>query len=105
MIDMKNFEPVYADAEEKFVKAVVLHGKNGDKYVYSKKEATEADKIDADTLLELLHKGVIISYEGAFYVPVLYKKSAGVTTLTIATKIATGASTAIEMNSKEFSED
>lgn len=105
MNDLKKYTKVYADAEEKFVKNIVLYGKNSDKYIYSAKEATENDKIDAETLLELLHKGVIVSYEDAFYIPVLYKNSAGVTTLTIATKIATGASTAMELNSKEFSED
>lgn len=105
MNDLKKYTKVYADAEEKFVKNIVLYGKNSDKYIYSAKEATENDKIDAETLLELLHKGVIVSYEDAFYIPVLYKNSAGVTTLTIATKIATGASTAVELNSKEFSED
>lgn len=105
MNDFKKYTKIYADAEEKFVKNVVLYGKTGDKYIYSAKEATEKDKIDAETLLDLLHKGVIVSYADAFYIPVLYKISAGVTTLTIATKIATGASTAVELNSEEFSEE
>lgn len=104
MVDMKQFTKIYADAEEKFVKNVILYGKNGDKYLYSDVDMTENGKIDADTMMELLQKGVLIKYEDAMYVPVFYKKSGSITTVTIATKIATGASTAVEFNSKEYSD-
>ena len=57
MTDYRNFDVVYADAEEKYVKTVVLYAKTSDNYVYSKAAAAEGDKIDKDTLLELCKKG------------------------------------------------
>lgn len=105
MIDMRKFEKIYADAEEKFVKAVVLFGKNSDDYLYSASTCTENDKIDKDTLMELLKKGVVVSYENAFYQPIFFKENAGAVEVTIATAIGSGSSTAVLFYSKEHSAD
>lgn len=68
---------IYADSEEKFVKAVVLYGKTSNDYLHMTPECTEEDKLDKDTLMTLVHKGVIIKYDDAFYAPVAYKENAG----------------------------
>lgn len=104
MMDFRNYDVVYADAEEKFVKSVILYGKSGDNYIYSKSAATENDKIDKDALMELMKKGVVVSYEGAFHVPVIFKDETTEVSVTIATAIATGASTSVVLYSKEHSE-
>lgn len=105
MINYRDYTVVYADADEKYVKNVVLFGKSSDDYIYSAKECAEDQKIDKTTLMDLLHKGVVISYENAFYTPVFYKENAGAVEITIATAIATGASTAVVLHSSEYSEE
>lgn len=104
MMDYRSYDVVYADAEEKFVKTVMLYGKSGDDYVYAKSTTAEDDKIDKDTLMELLKKGVIVSYEGAFYTPVIFKDETTKVSLTIATAIASESSTSVVLYSKEHSE-
>ena len=98
---MANIQYIYADAEEKYVKAALLYGKNADNYVYSTSACAAEDKIDKDTLLNLCKKGVVVSYNDAFYQPVSFKDdtSAGCTSLTI----LTAASTLTTLNSKEYS--
>lgn len=105
MMDYRKYDVVYADAEEKYLKNIILYGKSGDNYLYAASGATEQDKIDKDTMMELLKKGVIVSYEGAFYTPVIFKDETTKASVTIATAIATGASTAVVLYSKEHSED
>lgn len=96
---MANIQYIYADAEEKYVKVALLYGKSADNYVYSASACAAEDKIDKDTLLNLCKKGVIVSYNGAFYQPVSFKDdtSAGCTSLSI----LTAASTLTTLNSKE----
>ena len=100
---MANIQYIYADSEEKYVKAALLYGKNADNYVYSTSACAAEDKIDKDTLLNLCKKGVIVLYEGAFYYPVSFKddSSAGCTSLSI----LTAASTLTTLNSEEYSAD
>lgn len=94
MTDYRNFDVVYADAEEKYVKTVVLYAKTSDDYVYKAAGATEKDKIDKDTLLDLCKKGVMVILDGVYYVPSQFADKTTHTTLTI------GASTVL--NSKEY---
>ena len=94
MTDYRNFDVVYADAEEKYVKTVVLYAKTSDDYVYKAAGATEQDKIDKDTLLDLCKKGVMVVLDGVYYVPSQFKDATTYTTLTI------GESTVL--NSKEY---
>lgn len=94
MMDFRGFDVVYADAEEKFIKTIILYGKTSDNFVYSKSAMTEGDKIDKDTLMELLKKGVIVSYNNEFYTPVKFADKTTYTSLTI------GESTVL--NSKEY---
>lgn len=105
MMDYRGFDVTYADAEEKYVKSVILYGKTSDDYVYSKSGMTEDDKIDKDTLLELLKKGVIINYGGDFYTPLFFSDETTHAALTIATAISASASTAVVLNSKEYAEE
>ena len=95
---------IYADAEEKYVKTVVLYGKSGDNYVYSDAACAETDKIDKDTLLNLCLKGVTVLYEGCYYMPIFFKESGGSVAVTIATAIA-DSSTAVILYSSEYSAD
>lgn len=94
MTDYRNFDVVYADADEKYVKTVVLYAKTSDDYVYKAAGATEQDKIDKDTLLDLCKKGVMVVLDGVYYVPSQFKDATTYTTLTI------GESTVL--NSKEY---
>lgn len=91
---------IYADAEQKYVMNALLYG-HTDTYVYMDEAHTQ--KIDKDTLHELLSKGAIIHYESAYYTPVFWKENSGQLEVTIATAIATGASTAVVLKSSEAS--
>lgn len=94
MMDYRGYDVIYADAEEKYVKNVILYGKTSDNFVYSKEAMTEKDKIDKDTLMELLKKGVIVKYGTDFYAVTKFSDKTTHIELTI------GDSTAL--NSKEY---
>lgn len=65
---MNNMTVVYADAEEKYVKNVILYGKTADNYLYTDSKCSEVNKVDKDTLLNLCKKGVIINYNSTYYI-------------------------------------
>ena len=43
---MNNMTVVYADAEEKYVKNVILYGKTADNYLYTDSKCSEVNKVD-----------------------------------------------------------
>lgn len=107
-IEVQKADCVYGNAEEKFVKNVILYGKSGDSYLYSDAEgataSTEAKRIDAETLMNMLKKGVLVSYGGAFYAPVIFKDNSGVVEVTIVTAVSTSSSSVV-LYSKEHTAD
>ena len=105
MMDYRGYNVVYADAEEKFAKTIILYGKTGNNYLNKTSACTEKDRIDKDTLLELLKKGVLISYDGTFYTPLFFKENSGAVEVTFATVISASASAATVLYSKEHSEE
>ena len=101
---MNNMTVVYAEAEEKYVKNVVLYGKASDNYLYTDSKCSEANKVDKDTLLDLCKKWVIISYNGTYYTPLFFKEeSGGSVSVTFATAVSASASAATTLYSKEHS--
>lgn len=103
--DFRSFEGViYADADEKFVKAVVLYGQTSDTALYLDSAMTEGNEVDAATLMDLCKKGLVISYEDAFYTPVSFKDDAGTTKVTIAT-YSGSAFAQVEFASEEKTEE
>lgn len=103
MMDYRNYDVIYADAEEKYIKGVMLYGKTSDNYVYAKSTMTEDDKIEKDTLMELLKKGALVKYNDDFYTPLFFSDETTYAALTIATAISADASAAVVLNSKEYS--
>lgn len=100
---MNNMTVVYADAEEKYVKNVILYGKTAGNYLYTDSECSEANKVDKDTLLNLCKKGVIINYNSTYYMPLFFKKeSGGSVSVTFATAVSASASAATTLYSKEY---
>lgn len=104
MMDYRGYDVVYADAEEKFAKTTILYGKTSNDYLNKTSACAEEDRIDKNTLLELLKKGVLISYDGAFYTPLFFKENSGAVEVTFATAISASASAATVLYSKEHSE-
>lgn len=101
---MNNMTVVYADAEEKYVKNVILHGKTADNYLYTDSKCSEANKVDKDILLNLCKKGVIINYNSTYYMPLFFKEeSGGSVSVTFATAVSASASAATTLYSKEYS--
>lgn len=111
MIEMKGLNVIYADSEEKYVKAIVLYSKSGDNYLYmdaAAATAATADKrIDKNTLLEICKKGLIVSYGDAFYAPISFKDdtSESATSVTIATVVNAASSASVTLYSKEYVAD
>ena len=105
-VKVQKMDHVYGNAEEKYTKATILYGKSGDNYLYSDAEgataATEAKRIDKDTLLNLLLKGVLISYGDVYYQPLFFSESSGSVGVTFATAISASASAATVLYSKEY---
>jgi hypothetical protein len=103
---MNNMTVVYADAEEKYVKNVILYGKTDDNYLYTDSKCSEVNKVDKDTLLNLCKKGVIINYNSTYYMPLFFKEeSGGSVSVTFATAVSASASAATTLYSKEYSAD
>lgn len=103
---MNNMTVVYADAEEKYVKNVILYGKTPDNYLYTDSKCSEVNKVDKDTLLNLCKKGVIINYNSTYYMPLFFKEeSGGSVSVTFATAVSASASAATTLYSKEYSAD
>lgn len=101
---MNNMTVVYSDAEEKYVKNVVLYGKTANNYLYTDSKCSEVNKVDKDTLLNLCKKGVIISYNNTYYMPLFFKEESGVSvSVTFATAVSASASAATTLYSKEHS--
>lgn len=97
-----NLNIVYADSDEKFVKAVIVYAKKNDNYVYADNAKTV--KLDKDTLMNLCEKSLLtISYEGAFYPVAAYKSNAakGCLDVTIYDLLATTAA-AVTIHSSEY---
>lgn len=89
----------YADAEEKYVQKVVLHG-HSDTYLYYDEDHTES--IAHDDLLNLCMKGLaIIEYGDSYYTPVYFKDNTTDVSVTIATTIDTSSSASVTLKSKE----
>lgn len=90
---------VYADYEEKLVKTTVLYAKSADKHLCVDSACTEGDRIDKDALMNLLMKGLTISYDGAYYRPISFKDE----TTHVSVVIATGDTTltGVTLTSKE----
>ena len=92
----------YANADEKFIKSVIVYAKKGQNYAYADSACTA--KIAKDTLLNLCEKGLmIVSYEGAFYPVAAYKTDAtkGCLDVTIYDVLATTAA-AVTVHSSEY---
>lgn len=68
---MMKKDNVYANADDKFVKATVLYA-NGSKALYYDKEA-KTDKVMKTDLQDLFLKGVVVFMTDAYYKPVCLK--------------------------------
>ena len=108
-VEVQKMDHVYGNAEEKYTKTTILYGKSGDSYLYSDAEgatgATEAKRVDAETLLDLCQKGLIVSYGGVFYNHLYFSESSGSVGVTFATAISASASAATTLYSKEYTAD
>ena len=81
-------EKIFSNAEEKFVKNVVVYG-NANKAYY---DAEHKDQIPAAELLNMCRKGnVLVVYNNAFYFPVAFKEVKNVVTVSIYDVLATAA--------------
>lgn len=99
---MVKMDVIYADAEEKFVKNFILYGKSGDNYLYTDAACTEANRVAKDALMNICKKGLLISYEGTYYYPLMFKDNTTNVSVTFATTIAASTSDAITLYSKEY---
>ena len=76
---------IFADAEEKYAKSVILYTKaSGDTYLYA--DVAQTTTVGHDDVLNLCQKGMLlISHSDSVYTPILYKDATGTVTVTIAT--------------------
>lgn len=92
---------IFAESEEKYLKAVLVFGKTSDSYAYADSEFTT--KISKDQLLNSAKKGLVVFYKGVFFNPVCFKEdAAGFAKVTIWDAEAETPA-AITLNSKEYS--
>lgn len=96
-------DKIYADAEDKYVLAIVLYGKIGDKYLYTDEACTK--KLTKDELFRACQVRVLVKYDDAYYIPLTFAhdSSQPCTTVTIVT-VADSTPTYVVLNSEEFTE-
>lgn len=63
-------DAIFSDADEKWVKNIVLYGNGKDNYLYVDKTFTEAYRVTKKILIEIFKKGLIIFCDGIFYFPI-----------------------------------
>ena len=64
----------YANADQKFLKTVIVYAKKNDNFIYADSACTQ--KIDKETMTELCVKGLaVVSYEKAFYPIAAFKEN------------------------------
>ena len=66
---------IFADAEEKYVKNVLVYADADDGHLFY--DAGKTQKINKDDLLNLFLKGLVIFLTDEYLIPVAYKESAG----------------------------
>lgn len=94
----KNMPVIYAQAEEKYLKTVVLNA-HSDNVLYLDSAHTIA--VSHDELMNLCLKGsLVVKKDSVYYMPVSFQEKSGEIEVTIATAISTGASTSLVVKSK-----
>lgn len=63
-------DAIFADADEKWIKNIVLYGKDDDNYLYITDIFTAKYRVTKRVLIEIFKKGLIIFYKEAFYLPI-----------------------------------
>lgn len=99
---MAKMNNIFADAEEKFVKTVVLYG-HTDNYIYI--DEAHTTKVGKDTLLNLCLKGITIKYNDVYYKPVYFSDEETYVSVTIATVVNAASTAAVTLNSSEYTAD
>lgn len=96
----------FSDANEKYVKSVILYGKTSNNYLHTDEACTETNRVDDTTLFNLCTKGMlIVKYNDTYYNPVMFKEETAYTSVTIATNVASSGSSSVVLYSKEYSAD
>lgn len=89
---------IFADAEEKYVKTVVVYADADDGHLFY--DSSKSQKIPKDELLNLFLKGMVIFLTDEYLIPVAYKESGGAAVVTAIHESAETA-TALNFNSAE----
>lgn len=63
-------DAIFADADEKWIKNIVLYGRSEDDYLYVDDIYTKTYRLTKNILIEIWKKGLIVFYEESFYFPI-----------------------------------
>lgn len=63
-------DAIFSDADEKWVKNIILYANGKDNYLYIDKTFTAAYRVTKKVLIEIFKKGLIIFCDGIFYFPI-----------------------------------
>lgn len=63
-------DAIFSDADEKWIKNIVLYANGKDNYLYVDKTFTEAYRVTKKVLIEIFKKGLVIFCDGFFYFPI-----------------------------------
>lgn len=88
---------IFADAEEKYVRNFVVYGTNGNTKAYEDEACTKT--VTKEDLLNAGKKGLLVSYDGAFYSVVSVKDATTHAEVTIMTVGAASAATLVTLQS------
>ena len=78
----RNKKTIVADEGEQYIKNIVLYASADASHVTT--DETHKDKLDKDTLLELVLKGAVIKLDTAYYIPTKVEETSGYLTVTCA---------------------
>lgn len=78
----RNTNVIFADEGEQYIKNLVLYASADATHVTT--DSKHKNKVDKDTLLELVLKGAVIKLDTAYYIPTKVEETSGYLTVTCA---------------------
>ena len=98
-------DAIFSDADEKWIKNIVLYANGKDNYLYVNNTFLEDYRVTKKVLIEIFKKGLIIFCDGFFYFPISLTIGDEYVSVDISDGIKTTTFTSVEKTESEDDEE
>ena len=98
-------DAIFSDADEKWIKNIVLYANGKDNYLYVNNTFLEDYRVTKKVLIEIFKKGLIIFCDGFFYFPISLTIGDKYVSVDISDGIKTTTFTSVEKTESEDDEE